>query len=397
MKKQPTKSVTASKSGLFIAGCLIALLGFIAGSRQQQIIAAIGPVFGISYSAEQLDTTSLQDVFHTLKNKYDGSLDTNKLLEGAKKGLVAAAGDEYTVYFDPKEAEDFNKLLQGDVGAGVGVEIGERNNQATVVRVLPNNPAERAGLKVGDQITTINGKDCIGWDVDRVAAAVRGDAGTTVKIKVLRDGQPVEVSITREKINNPSVQSKIEDNIGILEISRFDSNTSELAEKAVADFVNKKVKAVVLDVRNDGGGELSAAVDVAGLWLKNGVVAVEKKDGKVTNEYRTSGNPVLAGMPTIVLVNQGSASASEIVASALHDNNAAKLLGEKTFGKGSVQEPIPMNNEGLLKVTIARWYTPKGVNVSKQGITPDISVAMTKDDINAGRDPQMAAALEQLR
>lgn len=397
MKKQPTKSVTASKSGLFIGACLIALVGFVAGSRQQEIIAAVGPVFGIKYSAERLDTSSLEDVFHTLKNNYDGSLDTNKLLEGAKKGLVAAAGDEYSVYFDPKEAEDFNKLLQGDVGAGIGVEIGQRSNQPTVVRVLPDNPAERAGLKVGDQITSVNGKDCVGWDIDRVVAAVRGDAGTSVKVTVLRDGQTVEATITREKINNPSVQSKIDNNIGILEISRFDSNTSALAEKAATEFADKKVKAVVLDIRNDGGGELSAAVDVAGLWLKDSIVTTQKKDGKVIEEHRTSGNPVLAGTPTIVLVNQGSASASEILASALRDNNAAKLLGEKTFGKGSVQEPIPMDNKGLLKVTVSRWYTPKGVNVSKNGITPDIPVAMTKDDMNAGRDPQMAAALEQLR
>ncbi len=385
-----------SGSFLFIAFALTALVGYLVGTFNSQIMAAIGPVFGYKSHAATLDLSSLQTVYSNLAANFDGTLDPNVLIDGAKHGLVSAAGDTYTLYMNQKEANDFNNDLSGNIGAGIGAALELQNNAIVVQSVLPGNPAVKAGMQAGDIITAVNDQSTSGWTVDQVVSKVRGDAGTTVKVTIQRDGTIMNFNITRATINNPSVTSAVANGIGTITISRFDDQTGTLARAAAQDFKSKNVKAVILDLRNDGGGYLTAAQDVAGLWLDNQVVVTERSGGAVIDTLRTGSNVLLAGIPTVVLVNGSSASASEIVAGALQDYGAAKLVGEKTFGKGSVQKLIDLDGGAQLKVTIAKWYTPKGKNINKEGITPDVSATLTQADVDAGRDPQVIAAQKAL-
>lgn len=390
------KARPLTKSSLFLIVAATAIIGFVAGTRSNDILAAVGPVFGVKVHSGTLDLSSVQATYQKLAANYDGTLDMQKLTEGASRGMVAAAGDPYTVYMDAKEAADFNNDLSGNIGGGIGAEIGLREEKPTIIRVLKDNPAEKAGLAAGDQIVAVNDQAAAGQTVDKVVANVRGEAGTTVKISVLRAGSPKEFTVTRSTINNPSVDSKVQNGIGTLTVSRFDSQTGSLARKAAQQFKDKDVQSVVLDLRGNGGGYLGAAQDVAGLWLNDKVVVSERTGGKTTEELKTGSDALLSGIPTVVLVNGGTASASEIVAGALQDHGAAKLLGEKTFGKGSVQQVLDLSAGTVLKVTIAKWYTPKGNNINKQGIMPDQTVVLSQQDASTGNDPQLQAALRLL-
>ena len=305
--------------------------------------------------------------------------------------MVAAAGDRYTVFMDKSEADDFNMQLNGEV-TGIGCELGVRSDQPTIIRVLADSPAQKAGLQAGDVFVSVNDTPVIGADSSAVAAKIRGNAGTSVKVMVKRGEETKEFTIVRAKLSDASVRWSQTDGIGILTISRFDADTAKLARQAAEEFKAEGVKGVILDLRDDGGGYLDAAQSVASLWLNGEVIVSEKTDGKTTDTIKADTNPVLGGVKTIVLVNGGSASASEIVAGALQDHKAAILLGEKTFGKGTVQKLINLPDGRQLKVTIARWYTPNGKNITKEGITPDQAVELTSADANAGRDPQLDAA-----
>lgn len=385
-----------TKQIYFLSIGLVAVIGFIAGTRSNEIFGSIAPFLGVKVETSTLDLSSVQRTYQQLKANFDGQLDTQQLIDGASRGLTAAAGDQYTVYMSSKEASEFNNDLSGNIGGGIGAEIGIRSDRPTILRVLKDNPAEKAGLQAGDVIVAVNDEDASKWTSDQAVSKIRGQAGTTVKVGVMRGAERKNFTVTRSTITSPSVDSKIENGIGTMTISRFDDQTSSLAQKAAQSFKTAGVKGVVLDLRNDGGGYLTAAQSVASLWLNDKPVVSERTGGKVTDELRSDNNAVLAGIPTIVLVNGGSASASEIVSGALQDNGAAKLLGEKTFGKGSVQKIIDLGAGTQLKVTVAKWYTPKGKNITKEGITPDQVVALTEADANSGNDPQMAAALKAL-
>jgi carboxyl-terminal processing protease len=324
---------------------------------------------------------------------YDGTLDKAALADGAARGMVAAAGDRYTVFMDKKEAQEFSNDLSGQV-SGVGCEIGVRSGQPTILRVLSDSPAEKAGLQVGDVFVSVNGVSVDGKDAASVAQKVRGDIGTSVKLTMKRGDGTQNFTITRAQVSDPSVRWSVRDGIGEMIISRFDDQTSDLAHKAAQEFKDKGVKAVILDLRDNGGGYLDAAVNVAGIWLDNKLVVSEKTGDKTTGEEKTSGATILSGMKTVVLVNGGTASASEILAGALQEHGAATLVGEKTFGKGSVQKVLQLTDGRVLKVTIAKWYTPKGKNITKEGITPQIEVKMTSEDVNTGKDPQIDKARE---
>lgn len=386
-----------SRNVYFLSIAIVAVVGFIAGTRGNEIVGAIAPVLGFKVETSTLDLAAVQKTYQQLKLNYDGTLDTQKLIDGASRGLVAAAGDRYTVFMDAKEAEAFDNDLSGKIGGGIGAEIGVRSGQPTIVRILQDNPAERAGLKSGDVIMAVNDQAAKGWDSEKAADAIRGDVGTTVKLVVERGSETKNFTITRATVDNPSVQSKVENGIGTLTISRFDGETGGLARKAAENFKQKNVKSVILDLRDNGGGYLTAAQDVAGLWLKDQTVVTERTGGKVVDELKSGDDPLLAGIKTVVLVNGSSASASEIVAGALQDHKVAALIGEKTFGKGTVQKVIDLANGTRLKVTVARWYTPNGKNINKEGITPDKKVGLSAADVNAGRDPQKAAAKDFLK
>ena len=358
--------------GVFLASLVLAIIvSFAAGTRSEEIYQIAAPIFGIKVAKQPLDTEVMKEAYRQLAANYDGDLDANKLSDGAARGMVKAVGDDYTTFLDKEEAAEFNKSLNGEV-SGIGAEIGVRNLQPTVLRVLDDSPAKKAGLKTGDIFVAVNGTSVAGETASGVADKVTGEAGTTVKLTMRRGSESLDFSITRAQISDPSVRWSVSDDIGILTISRFDDNTGSLARKAAKEFIDKSVKGVIVDLRNNGGGYLTAAQEVASLWLDNGkTVVTEKSRGQVTETVKASGNPTLKGKKTIVLVNSSSASASEIVAGALKDYQAATLVGEKTFGKGTVQKVINLSDDRILKVTVARWYTPQDRNITKEGIQPN--------------------------
>jgi carboxyl-terminal processing protease len=391
-----TKPAGISRTVFFFSVALVALVGFVAGTRSNELLGAIAPVLGLKIETGTLNLSSVQQTYQNLKANYDGELDTQKLIEGASRGLVEAAGDPYTVFLDAKEATEFDKELSGEIGGGVGAEIGMRKGQPTIIRVLAGNPAEKAGLKPGDVIVAVNEQSAINWTADKAATEVRGGPGTTVKIAVMRGTEQKEFTVTRQVISNPSVQSSVQNGIGMLTITRFDSETGSLARKVAENFKQQNVQSVILDLRGNGGGYLTAAQDVAGLWLQDKVIVSERTNGKVVEELKSGNDAPLAGLKTVVLVNSSSASASEIVAGALQDHKVATLIGEKTFGKGTVQKMLDLGAGTKLKVTIARWYTPAGKNITKEGIAPDKAVELTAADADTGKDPQLEAAIKQL-
>lgn len=346
-----------------------------------------------------LDYSSVDAVYTILKNDYDGNLNSTKLINGAKAGLVAATGDPYTEYFDPASAKDFNNQLAGSI-TGIGAELGtDDDNDIVIVSPLSGYPAEKAGLRPKDIIAAVDNQSTQGMSVDAVVRKIRGKEGTKVTLTVVRGSQkPFEVTITRQKITVPSVKYQEDGNIGYLKISQFTSDTVGLAQKAAQEFKAKNVKGVVLDLRGDPGGYLNAAVGVSSMWLNKGQTVVqERRGGQVVSTEDATGGNLLAGLPTIVLIDGGSASASEITAGALRDNGAAQLVGVKSFGKGSVQQVENLPDGSELKVTVARWYTPKGKNIDKQGINPDVTVSVSDQDVAAGKDPQKDKAYSLLQ
>lgn len=391
-QKQAPRRVPASV--MVLAFIFIAGIGYIAGSFNTQIVGVVAPLFGAKISTETLDLSSVQSTYQAIKANYDGEIDDGALIEGANRGLVEALGDEYTVYMNLQENQEFDNSLTGNIGGGVGIELGIRNDELTIVRVLKDNPAEDAGLNVNDVIIAVNDENVVGQSVQDTVLKIRGEVGTTVKLTVLRGTETRDFTVTRAQVNNPSVYSSIENGIGIMTVTRFDNETGSLARAAAQTFKSSGVKGVVLDLRGNGGGYVTSAQDLASLWLDQQVVVSERKGNTVIDELKSGSNPLLTGIPTVVLVNASSASASEIVAGALKDYGVAQLVGEKTFGKGSVQKLVSLPLSAELKVTVARWYTPKGANISEQGIMPNKVVTMTGEDINAGRDPQLDAAKE---
>lgn len=386
-------------SRVYFAAVVLAvlLIGFVIGTRHQQLLAIVGPAFGMRVETGVLDDSSLQDAYQTLKEHYNGDIDDNKLIEGAKHGMIAAVGDPYTVYLDKEETEEFNKELSGEIGGGIGAEIGVRSGQPTVIRTLPDNPAEKAGVHAGDTILAVNDEVADGWDAERAVRSIRGEVGTSVKLTVNRDQKPVEITITRAEINNPSVSSELRGDTGIITINRFDNETVSLVRKAVSSLKDRGLKKAVIDMRGNGGGYLDAAPGVAGIWLDDKLVVSVKANTGGEQRLNSSGDTLLGGIKTAVIVNAGSASATEIVAAALKHYKVATIVGEKTFGKGTVQELVPLANGSMLKVTIKRWYTPNGGNVDKNGIKPDVEAGLTQADLDAGKDPQLEAALNAVK
>lgn len=330
-----------------------------------------------------------------MKQNFDGPFNATAALNGARAGLVAAGGDPYTEYFTPSQA----KLLQSDLSdslSGIGAEIGIKDGALTIIAPLAGTPAAKAGLQPGDVIEYINNQNTTNMNVDNAVDLIRGPAGTKVTLKIDRAGlqEPLKLTITRANITVPSVTWSMKTStIGYIDISQFTPNTASLMSQAATALKNKGAKGIILDLRDNPGGYLSAGVSVASQFLPAGdVVVSERVGGKTISTIDATSGGQLIGMPTVVLINDGSASASEIVSAALHDNHAAKLVGEQSFGKGSVQTIKDLPGGAELKVTIAHWYTPDGININKQGIAPDFVVPLTTANINAGTDPQLAKA-----
>ena len=376
----------------FLTLIIVAIVSFVAGARSDALFANVASVFGVRTSNKTIDLSSVQKTYQELIANYDGKLDTQKLIYGANRGLVEAAGDPHTAYMDPDETKEFDKSLSGQIGGGIGAEIGLRNNKPTIIKPLENSPAQKAGIKAGEAIVKVNDEVSSDWSVEKVVSKIRGEVGTSVKLTLLSGSQTREVSVVRQNIVSPAVESEIDGEIGILKVNRFGDDTVSLARKYASEFVEKGVKKVILDLRNNPGGTVGAAQGLLGIWLDNQIAMTERRGSEIVKTLRTTGTPILGNVKTVVLINGNSASASEITAGALREYGKATLVGQKSYGKGSVQIVLGLPGGSQMKVTEARWYTPKGKNIDKTGIEPDAKVDLSSDDVNNNVDPQMDKA-----
>lgn len=316
---------------------------------------------------------------------------------GAIKGLASSMHDPYTVFFPPQEAKDFESVIAGAFG-GIGIEIGMKDDLLTVIAPLKDTPAYTAGVKAGDKILKINDTTTADMSIDEAINEIRGEKGTTVKLTIAREGdtEPREFIIARDTIEIPTLDYKLRsDGIYVISLYNFSANADTLFRKAMLDFIQSGSKKLVIDVRGNPGGYLDAAVDMASWFLPEGKVVVQEDYGgnQPNDDYRSKGySGVPKGVQVVMLVDQGSASASEILAGALHEYGVAKLVGEQTFGKGSVQEPIQITPDTLLKVTVAKWLTPNGISISEHGLTPDEVIKGDGIDDYSSKDKQFQKA-----
>jgi len=349
-----------------------------------------------------VDFSFFWNVWELLHDRYvdRDKLNTQELVYGAINGLVNAAGDPYTVFLKPKESEEFAQQINGSFG-GIGIEIGLRKNILTVIAPIKDTPAARAGLLAGDKILKIGDKSTESMKVEEAVSLIRGPKGTKVTLTITRDGleKTKEVTMIRDTIKIPAVDWKIlDENTAYIEMFVFNKNVDEEFKKAAEEIVKSKVNKIILDLRNNPGGLLDSAVNIAGYFLDaNKVVTIEKfGDGK-QNEFQTQPNGLLKNYPLIVLINKGSASASEILAGALKDNRGVLVVGETSFGKGSVQEVDELPKKASVKITVARWFTPKNVSINENGIKPDVEVKISEEDTQNEKDPQLDKARELIK
>ncbi len=404
-----------------IAALAILAVVFFAGLYVGARIPAENKLSGILNQApttsarENVDFSEFWQAWQLVEQKY---VDIDKvkrqdMVYGAISGLLKSLGDPYSVFFPPKANEEFQSQIKGAF-EGVGMEIGIRKGILTVVAPLKNTPAEKAGIKSGDQILKIDDKDATDLSVEEAVQMIRGPKGSTVKLTIARNGDatPRIIEVTRDVINIPVLdtatnqnaesknitKTKIPDNVFVIRLYNFSENSAESFRNALREMYSEGKNKLILDLRNNPGGYLESSVDIASWFLPQGNVVVTEDFGKGSQrQHRSKGYNVFKNLPMVILINQGSASASEILAGAMQDYGVAKLIGEKSFGKGSVQELVPLDSNTSLKVTIAKWLTPKGHSISGNGLTPDIEVKITPQDEVAGHDPVMDKAVEVLQ
>jgi carboxyl-terminal processing protease len=349
---------------------------------------------------DTLDFSLFWRAWDLLSEKFVDSkkLDAQKLFYGAIKGMLQATGDPYTNFFDPDENKRFNEDITGSF-EGIGAEIGVKGGILTIIAPLDGTPAEKAGLRAGDKIIKIDDKNTAEMTIDEAVSLLHGAKGTEVKMTILREGEQDtrEITVTRDVINVKSVTFQEKDNnIAYIKISRFGENTFKEFGDALKQVRNNNSKGMILDLRNDPGGYLETAVEIGSKMLPKGnIVVIEEDKDKSQNKMLAKGGDEFSSMKTVVLINEGSASASEILAGALRENrDNVTLVGKKSFGKGSVQELVNLDQGTAMKVTVAHWLTPKGNQINEKGISPDVDVNLTTDDYNNNRDPQLDKALE---
>jgi len=352
------------------------------------------------YLTQDVDFDLFWQVWQTIQDNYiDKPAGETQLLYGSLMGMVASLGDPYSAFFEPQDAQEFQDELEGHF-EGIVAEIGIKNNWLTVISPLPESPAEKAGLKPNDKILAINGIETIGIDLNEAVRKIRGEQGTPVALLISRLGvqEPFTISITRDVIEIVSVAWEIKnDNIAYIKVTNFHEDTSDRFKKCANEIILQKPKGIIVDLRSNPGGFLTQALDLTSYWVEDGqVVVVEKFSEKEQKVYKAGNNSIFKDVPTVILINQGSASGSEIMAGALHDYDIATLVGQTSFGKGSVQSFEQFQDGSALKLTIARWYTPNGQQIDEQGIAPDVEVELTEEDYNNGRDPQLDKAIELL-
>lgn len=379
---------------LVVAFLFVFGMGFFIG--QKQVICPI-------CAPTNIDLSLFWDAYYKLqKNFVDPTkLDTQKIIYGAISGMAKSLGDPYTSFFDPQEAKRFEQDLSGSF-EGIGIEVGLKKNQLTIIAPLKNTPGQKAGLKAGDIIVEINGKNTNDMSIDEAVSLIRGKKGAEVTLTIFRDGwkNTKDIKIIRDTISIPSIEWELKDgNIAYIRIYLFDQSLSSKFNKIALEILTSPAQKIVLDLRNNPGGYLEVSQDIAGWFLKKGQVVTIENFGQDKDKkyYKTEGNANFSEYPIVVLINQGSASASEILAGALRDNRNVKLIGEKSFGKGSVQEVLNLKDGSMLKITIAKWLTPNGSSISELGLTPDIKVELTDKDFEDQKDPQLDKAFEIIK
>jgi carboxyl-terminal processing protease len=366
-----------------------------------------------------IDFDQFWAVWNKIQTEFvDKPVPEKKLFYGALMGMMASLGDPYSIFMEPQQSQEFQQELKGSF-EGIGAEIAVKNNQLTVVSPLVDSPAEKAGLKAGDKILYIDGADTAGMNVNEAVDKIRGPKGTPVTLTIWRGQETKErkITITRGIIkivsaswkaeekevtkmvekDGKQVEEKVNEKIAVIKLSNFNEDTNTRLIKVINEILTSDTKGIVLDLRGNPGGYIDQAIGIASHWLPAGQTVVSEKfaDGKIT-QHLASGQAELKGYKTVVLVNGGSASASEILAGAFQDHKIATIVGEQSFGKGSVQNLEDYPDGSAVKLTVARWLTPNGTTIDKQGITPDVKVELTEEDFNKGKDPQMEKAMELL-
>jgi len=395
----------------YLVAALILVAAIFSGGfwSGQNSLPSIDKVAGLQNlepgKSSAVDFNLFWDAWVAVQEKFvdRSNLDYQQMVYGAISGMLGALGDPYTIFMNPQENKDFSQSLQGNL-EGIGAEIGMRQNIVTIVSPLEDSSAMKAGLKAGDKILKIDTKETVGMTVDEAVSLIRGPKGTEVTLTITRDGwtEAKEFKITRAVINVPIVKLEMkpmgDKTVAYLAIYQFTDNSAAEFQKAAQQILTSGAKGIVLDLRNNPGGYLESSVEIASWFLPEGQLVVTEDYGNGKKlEHKSVGTDKLGAYPVVILMNQGSASASEILAGALRDDKKIKLVGEKSFGKGSVQELESLANGTSLKITVAKWLTPSGHSIMHDGIDPDVKVEFTKDDLDNGRDPQLDKALELLK
>jgi carboxyl-terminal processing protease len=380
--------------------------GLVGGYVGHDVIHALTSTINSGITTDADTSTSTEELFtpfweawQIVHNQYiDQPVDDQKLMEGAIRGMMDSLGDPHSGYMNPTEYSDASAPLEGY--SGIGAWVNTEGEFLTITEPIKGSPAEAAGLKAGDQIIAIDGVDMKGTVAELARQKVLGPAGTNVVLKILREGveQPFDVTITRQQISIPSTEYKMLDNqIAYVRLNAFSNTTSEELHAALVDLMAQNPKSLILDLRNNGGGYLDTAIAVGSEFIPSGVVAYEEYGDGKRNTFNASGQGIATQIPMVVLVNEWTASASEVVAGALQDQERAQLVGVTTYGKGTAQNWIPLtNDEGAIRVTIARWLTPNERNVTGTGLTPDVEVKISDADAKAAIDTQLNKAIEIL-
>ena len=405
-----TKSFLKTKNGFLIAFAVISIsslacvgfLSFQLGKNYPQNIIVKGVSNIEALATTTTDFSTFWEGWQLMKNEYlkGEEIKDKNLVYGAIEGMVRSAGDPHTIFFPPIEAKKFEQDVAGNFG-GIGAEIGIKDDQLIVIAPLKGSPAELAGLRAQDKILKINNKITERIKVDDAVNLIRGEIGTKVTLTILRSGLDVikEITITRQTIQIPTIDYKmLENSVGYIRIKNFNENAPKLFFEASKDLLATGVAGMILDLRDDPGGFLEVAVDLTGWFLEQGsTVAIEEFRSAPQEIFKAHGNGIFKPVPVVVLVNGGTASAAEIMAGALRDNLGSKLVGEKTFGKGTVQELKHLRDGSSIKLTIAHWLTPKGTLIDQNGLKPDFEAKLGEEDIKNNKDPQLDKAIEVIK
>jgi carboxyl-terminal processing protease len=383
---------------------LFFLFGIYIGDHNRPEIDKVTGISGKETQVmTQADFSPFWKVWNTINEKYstaDKITDQDRIY-GAISGLVGSLNDPYSVFFTPDEAKSFKDEIAGNFD-GIGMEVGMKDKILTVIAPLKDTPAYRADIKSGDKILKIDKTVTTGLSIEKAIKLIRGPKGTAVTLTIFRGGnqQPKEIKIVRDTINLPTLDTELrKDGIFVIKLYSFSANSANFFRQAMKQFVDSGSDKLLLDLRGNPGGYLDAAVDMASWFLPGGktIVTEDYGNNRTPEIFRSKGYDIFNDkLKFVILIDNGSASASEILAGAMQNNGRAKLVGSQSFGKGSVQEVVDVTPDTILKITVARWLTPNGTSISEKGLTPDYPVEITQKDLDAKKDPQLDKAVELL-